>query len=252
MDLGPGEVIILTWLVEGCTLLPSTPLRFACLTWSFSIHFFRNMAYHFIKKTVDEFQQPNTATANKHYHDLKTTSLKLYNEICGSLKNGTFGGLKWVDVVLEASDVIEETTLMREQMKVDVQTYERDIINYYLHDHDTFMMPHAIGTVNKGRSNERKLTVKQALRKFRDARDTKPKSWAIEVVTKMYRLDCINRQDMRVDDDGVYHNCGDDELTADINAAFSAYTRGLIDGKAYQLAVCEAYDAYKGRGRGFK
>lgn len=151
--------------------------------------------FRYIKKVVDEFQTPNTLIAITHYDDLKRTSLKLYNEICIALKFGKLGGLDWVDVVLTASDVIEETTLMRAQIRADVNSWTTDIVDYYTL-HDAPMMACAIGSVRKGRRDERKLSAREALDKFRDAKSTKPKDWAIEAVTKMYRLDYTSRREM--------------------------------------------------------
>ena len=87
----------------------------------------------------------------------------------------------FVDAVLKASDVIEETTLMREQMRGDEATYKRELIRWHL-DSDHEKMSYRI---------LRKVNSFAGLRK----KDCKVKDYAVEVVTKMYRLHAINMKD---------------------------------------------------------
>lgn len=50
------------------------------------------------------------------------------------LCKGNLGAVPFVDAALEASNVTEETTLMREQIKGDEATYKQDMIYWYLED----------------------------------------------------------------------------------------------------------------------
>lgn len=138
------------------------------------------MAYRFIRKTVNEFQEPNTALAKNHYHDLKYSAFVLYNTITNKLKKGTIHNDFFVDTVIGASKVIEETTLMRQQIKVDERMYKEDIIDFYFNEEQEYRKPNAA----------------KDLKAFQIKKPNKVKDCAIEIVAKMYRLDCINRKEM--------------------------------------------------------
>ena len=75
------------------------------------------MSLKCIKGIVKCLQHEKTTVA-KHEADLKHSVLTLYNRISDWLCHPG-KGVNFVDVVLEASDVIEETTLMRHEMKED-------------------------------------------------------------------------------------------------------------------------------------
>lgn len=76
-------------------------------------------------KVVREFQG---GLVRDHYKDLKHACLILFNKNVDGLRKGNLGGISFVDAVLEASNVIEETTLMREQIKSDEAAFKRDVI----------------------------------------------------------------------------------------------------------------------------
>ncbi len=134
----------------------------------------------YMKKLVNEFQVPETSVAKAHYHDLQYTSLMLFNAIVENLRYPSRKG-DWFRIVLETSKVIEETTLMEEQMKGDIAFYKQDLMHWHREEHDQ-KMAYRIPTKVK------------TFKGFRDKKSCKAKDWAIEIVTKMYRLDQVNRK----------------------------------------------------------
>jgi hypothetical protein len=88
-----------------------------------------------------------------------------------------------VDAVLEASNIIEGTTLMRDQIKGDEARHKQDMIDWYLGEDwqkMAYRMPSKADTFER----------------LRDKKSSKAKDYAIEIVTKMYRLDCIDRKEL--------------------------------------------------------
>lgn len=133
----------------------------------FASHF-QKMGYRYIQKVVREFQG---GLVRDHYKDLKYTCLILFNKIVDGLRKGNLGGISFVDTVLEASNIIEETTLMREQIKSDEAAFKRDMIYWYLEDDlekMTYRIPSKVDTFDR----------------FRDKKSNKAKDYAIEIVTK--------------------------------------------------------------------
>lgn len=127
-------------------------------------------------------------TRLRHYNDMKHTSLMLFNKIVDALRNmqrGDGRGFSWIDTVLETSKIIEETTLMREQMRADEARYKQDLFDWHCSDEGKVMyrIPNKVKTFAQ----------------FRNKKSCKVKDYAIEVVTKMYRLDQINRKQMQTD-----------------------------------------------------
>lgn len=114
-----------------------------------------------------------------HYNDLIYTSLTLFNSIVDSLRKGT-AGPDWIYTVLDASKVIKETTLMRELVKTDVQAYRQDLVHWHLDDDDKML--------------HRIPTKVDTFARFRNKKSCKVKDYAIEIVTKMYR---IHQQDLQ-------------------------------------------------------
>ncbi|CAB9500265.1 expressed unknown protein [Seminavis robusta] len=140
--------------------------------------------WRYIHDLVNEFQEPNTSLAKRHYNDVKYTSLMLFNKIVDALRKrqrGDGAGCSWFDTVLEASKIIEETTLMREQMRDDEARYKQDLINWHCSDEGKMMyrIPNKVKTFKQFRKKTCKV-----------------KDYAVEIVTKMYRLDQINRKEM--------------------------------------------------------
>lgn len=129
---------------------------------------------NYINKVVNEFMEPNTSHAKLRYVNLLHTSTRLYNEMTTKLREGYLWGFDVVDFVLSDSDFIEETTLMREQMDDYVRSCKHDLVSYYNHT----KIPYPVGT----------------FKAFNRKNANKVKDYAINIVTKMYRLDQINRK----------------------------------------------------------
>ena len=89
---------------------------------------------HF-KEVVEKCQVPNTSLAKTHYKDLVHCSRTLFNEIVRKLHNTHKGNRGFVDVVLNSSDVMEDTTLMRAFIKDDESKHMTDVWNFY-YEHD--------------------------------------------------------------------------------------------------------------------
>lgn len=128
--------------------------------------------------------EPNTAHAIKHYNDLKHTSMLLFNALIDCIRCGSFRGFSFVDYVLRVSDVIEETTLMRSQLKNDELKYSVELIHWYVEGE---------GVVTRGYRTPSKVKTFKA---FRNKKSNKAKDIAFEIVTKMYRLDQVNRKEI--------------------------------------------------------
>ena len=138
------------------------------------------MAYRYMERLVCEFQDDDGVRL-EHYNDLKFTSLTLFNTIVDGLRKGRMAS--FVDVVLDASKVIEETTLMRVQMKGDEKMYEEQLVYWHLRD-DGKMCYRIPNKVN-------------SFEAFRKKKSCKAKDYAVEIVTKMYRLHCINMKELK-------------------------------------------------------
>ena len=136
------------------------------------------MGFRYLQKIVREFQG---GLVRDHYHDLKHTALTLFNAIVDDLRRGFFE-VSWVDLVLDTSKIIEETTLMRMQMEIDVSTYRRELIHWHLDDDNKMLyrVPNKVDTFDM----------------FRNKKSCKVKDYAIEVVSKMYR---IHQMDVTMD-----------------------------------------------------
>lgn len=134
------------------------------------------MGFRYIQKIVREFQG---GLVRDHYNDLVYTSLTLFNSIVDGLRKGT-AGPDWIYTVLDASKVIKETTLMRELVKTDVQAYRQDLVHWHLDDDDKML--------------HRIPTKVDTFARFRNKKSCKVKDYAIEIVTKMYR---IHQQDIQ-------------------------------------------------------
>ena len=149
------------------------------------------MGFRYIHKLVNEFQEPNTAHAIKHYNDLKHTVMLLFNALIDRLRNRGFHGFSFVDYVLTVSNVIEETTLMRKQVESDESDYKRDLIHWYIEGE---------GAREAGYRLPTKVKTFHAMAK---KRRNKAKDIALDFVIKMYRLDQINRKEMSEEIKGV-------------------------------------------------
>ena len=141
--------------------------------------------FRYLNKLVDEFIT-DKRTADQHKHDLRRTSLVVFNIIVDCVRKGHFRGQSLIDVILDVSEVIEETTLMRTQMKEDESLYKRELVYWYVEDDD-------------GKVQYRKPTKAKTFGQFRNKKNHCPaKSYAIELVAKAYRLDRISRyQDVK-------------------------------------------------------
>lgn len=53
----------------------------------------------------------------------------------------------FVDTVLNVSDVIEETTLMKSRIRADEDNYKRQIMDYYYNDDIQYRRPNAASDV---------------------------------------------------------------------------------------------------------
>ena len=157
-------------------------MRFANLS-SLSLFIF-TMGFRYIHKLVNEFHEPNSAIAVEHYNDLKHAMMLLFNALIDRLRNRGFHGFSFVDYVLTVSNVIEETTLMRKQMESDESDYKRDLIHWYIEGE---------GAREAGYRLPTKVKTFHAMAK---KKRNKAKDIALDFVTKMYRLDQINRKQM--------------------------------------------------------
>lgn len=81
---------------------------------------------HF-KEVVDKCQVPNTSLAKAHCKDLVRCSRVLFNEIARKLHNKHKGNRGFVDIVLNSSDAMEDTGLMRGFIKDDESRHMTDI-----------------------------------------------------------------------------------------------------------------------------
>lgn len=120
-------------------------------------------------RVVKEFEEEHFKQNKIHYEDLKKSSMMLYNDICRRIRSGAGSG-SFVDVVVKASNVIEETTLMRDRIKGDEKTYMNRMMEYYNGDVEV-KRPYAVSNV-----------------KTFQMRENMVKDMAIEIVTKMYRI----------------------------------------------------------------
>ena len=142
------------------------------------------MGFRNTHKLVNEFMEPNTSLAIKHYNDLKHTTMLLFNTIIDHLRRKGFQGFSFIDYVLSVSGVIEETTLMRDQMKVDESNYKHELVYWYIEGEGE-------------RSSGYRLPTKvKTFKAFRSKNRNKAMDVAFDFVTKMYRLDRINRKEM--------------------------------------------------------
>jgi hypothetical protein len=128
--------------------------------------------------------EPNTAHAIKHYNDLKHTTMLFFNALIDQLRHKGFQGFSFVDCILNISSVIEETTLMREQLKEDESKCKRDLIYWYIEGEGARPAGYRLPTKVK------------TFKAFRNKKQNKAVAFAFEFVTKMYRLDQINRKQM--------------------------------------------------------
>lgn len=127
------------------------------------------MAFRYIKRVVEEFQEPNTATAKLHEKDLKYTSIRLFNTIVDGLRAGGVPPL--VNIVLDTSKIINETTMMRSMIAQDEASYRRALEDWHLTG-GCYRIPTKIATFHQ----------------LRKKRSCKVKDCVIEMVTKLYRI----------------------------------------------------------------
>ena len=132
----------------------------------------------YINKVVNRFQEPNTSLAKIHYNDLIHTSLVIHNELVGAVRRGNLKG-DLMRKVLETSKVIEETTLMEQRMRGDINMYVNELFDWHVHEDNT-KMTYRIPTMAKTFDHFRK-------------KRSKIKDCAIEIVTKMYLIDQEDR-----------------------------------------------------------
>ena len=130
------------------------------------------MGYRYIEKLVCEFNEDDGERL-KHYNDLKYTCLITFNEIVVGIRRGNMKDL--YRKVLETSKIIEETTLMEERMRDDINMYKRELMDWHLGDDQKmcYRIPRLAKTFVA----------------FRNKKSCKAKDFAIEIVTKMYRID---------------------------------------------------------------
>lgn len=145
----------------------------------------RTGSRNYINKVVNEFMEPNTSHAKLSYIGLLRISLKLYNEMTTKLRIESLLEFNIIDFVLSNSDFIEETTLMREQMDGDIRSYKHDLVFFY---------NEGLGC-NGGHGYKIPYPVK-TIEAFHKKKTNKVKDYAVEIVTKMYRLDQLNRREM--------------------------------------------------------
>lgn len=93
-----------------------------------SIH----VSVNWLKKAVEKFHEPGTKTFREHCMYLKLTSLKLHDEICGGFvwveePDRPVNDVNCVNVVLNQSNVIKDTALMRTKMESDVIAFQDEI-----------------------------------------------------------------------------------------------------------------------------
>lgn len=81
------------------------------------------MAHRCMERLVCDFHEDDKLRL-EHCNDLKCTMLAPFNAIAEGLRKGQMPS--FVDTVLGTSKVIEETTLMREQMKDDNATHAQE------------------------------------------------------------------------------------------------------------------------------
>jgi hypothetical protein len=103
----------------------------------------------------------------------------LFNFTAKGLRSGSMGS--FIDKVLETSKVIEESTLMRQQMRGDEAAYKQDMMEFYYGQEMQYRKP---SQVNSFKASSKK-------------KSCKPKDFAIEITTKMYRLHCINIRELK-------------------------------------------------------
>jgi hypothetical protein len=173
-DLG-GVIIVLPYQVLA-HLIRLNALRLTPLGPHGTFIFFMT-GFKFIQSTVCEFEDDDKVRL-VHYNDIIYASLTLFNAIIKGLRCGSLS-LSFVSVVLNASKVIEETTMMRELMKGDEATYKRELVMWHLETESY-----------NGASKMLYRIPKKAdtFARFRDKKSCKVKDFAIEVVTKMYRI----------------------------------------------------------------
>ena len=91
------------------------------------------MGTRWIRDQVAKFEHMSYKI-NKHVLELEMTSLVLYNVMCHALKDARLRGLNCIDVVLDNSNIIEESTLTRSYMKLTEAAAKDQIINKYIHN----------------------------------------------------------------------------------------------------------------------
>jgi hypothetical protein len=185
-----------------------------------------------MRELVNEFQ--DDTTRDTHYHDLKYTCLVLFNELVVLLRKGIFprGHPGIFRKVLETSKIIAETPLMEAQMKDDIKTYTNELF-YWHHDDDQkicYRIPRMAKTFNG----------------FRDKKNCKVKDFAIEIVTKMYRLDQQDRVAVKKEILDQHNRIlviplevqeESEKGVADINTALAMYQNGKITQQEYMFIV---------------
>lgn len=83
-----------------------------------------------LKTSVEKFQKKGTRPALEHYHDLKYTSLRVYNAMCGMLRNEE--EVRLVDVATSSSNVLcDVDDTIKASLFHDEIDMKRDIFHFY-------------------------------------------------------------------------------------------------------------------------
>lgn len=139
--------------------------------------------FRLLKRAVETFQVPGTRTAKEHLHDLKFTTLRLYNAICKGLRTGDIGCC--VDIASTASNLITADSNMRQMLSTDEVNMKQLVFNFYLHEgeeHGGFNYP-----------------IPKQVKSFTSLRDkdNKVKDMALHIVIKMYDIWCHHDEETR-------------------------------------------------------
>jgi len=135
------------------------------------------MNFKYILQTIKEFEN-DFETIQNHYEDLKYTSMCLYNLLVRSIRGKGESG--YVRKVLEASKYIKDNALLAERLRIDLDNYTREFTRRYIIDGAKIPGYACFGNPTE-EQKERK--VGRFLRKKNIV-----KEYAIEAVTKMYRI----------------------------------------------------------------
>lgn len=136
------------------------------------------------------------------------------------------GSRRWalpsfVDIVLKTSNIFEETTLVRQQMRGDKAMHKRDLVQWHLE--------------NDGKMLCRIPDKADSFERLRDKKSCKAKDFTVKIITKMHRLDRKNRKEMREELDQTQQpemtlvHVSSARLASDVNGLFEKFKNGEID-----------------------